>query len=52
MSYIYPGETRYRQGPSQFAIIGSEDGTEVEILGDVLQNFLHVEEFETYQVHI
>ena len=52
MSYIYPSETRYRQGPSQFAIIGSEDGTEVEILGDVLQNFLHVEEFETYQVHI
>ena len=52
MSYIHRGETRYRQGPSQFAIIGSEDGTEVEILGDVLQNFLYVGEFETYQVHI
>ena len=51
MSYIYPSETRYTQGPSQFAIIGSEDDTVVEILGDVLQNLLYIEEFETYQVH-
>ena len=32
MSYLFPEQSKYLQGPSQFAVIASEDLTEIELI--------------------